>query len=680
VQGSKDLSSGVLAFGHMTTISSLAFHQFDINGKPPERNDILKADDLLLDVAIAGAFSTIMALTNGPKAVHIPLNDRAPGEQIRDLLTVAHERIPCSLFSRAICLTTSVLEGAANRFYIARSRKASSSIASSPSELFANNLDTELIWKTGSIYTPPWLSAHISSELCLLAPDIGSKQSGYYLDPGCGSGNLLVALFSRIADRGANQRTLGRLVSEQLIGIDINENALLFAEFSLISTLARHAPTIAPKDMPSLWGSTLLHDDYLFPCHNTIVKQFTSPESVDAIIGNPPFGLSRDGRLPASQIQNLKARFPNELSGNISTYLPFLMAAFASLKPKGVMAFITPNAWLGISSGEKIRSSLLKRGAIYKIETHPPRTFDLAGVETVTVYLTKTPAYNHIKLVRFGSSSERESSEGVIGIDSILRRSGQTIPLWWNEELDELIFKINERSTLIRHLPHLFRPLIAMQEYAVGKGSPPQEKTHSLERSFHDDAPRGDSWVRFMLGKEVDRYQVNWTENYLDYGPWLADPGHRAHYEKPRVVIREITSGLPHLLRCCAVDYPLFYNRSLLHIIVTATERDSHHPTNSELALALSALLNSSLMSAFLFLFGRKTQRRLFPKLVCEDLKDIPIPDTFEEHAAELAEIISRNKGEQRDRIVDAIIRELYGLTDIQLEKLLKLCDTARLK
>ena len=673
-----------MLFAYMTSISSLAFHQFDINGKPSERNDTVKADDLLLEIAIACAFSTIRAFANSPKANQkrspISLNEGATGEQIRDLLTVAHERIPCSLFGRTLFFTTSVLEGAANRFNLSRARKASSSRVSSLSELFANNLDTELIWKTGSIYTPPWLSAHISSELCLLAPDIGNKQSGYYVDPACGSGNLLVALLSKIGDRGGNQRTLGRLVNEQLIGIDINKSALLLAEFHLLITLARQAPTIAPKDMPSLFGRTLLHDDYLSPSQNPIVKQFTSPESVDAIIGNPPFGLSRDGRLPASQIQNLKARFPDELSGNVSTYLPFLVAAFASLKAKGVMAFITPNAWLGISSGEKIRSSLLKREAIYKIETHPPRTFDPASVETVTIYLTKTTAHNQIKLVRFESSSEREYSSGIIGIDSILQRSGQTIPLWWNEELDELIFKINERSTLIRHLPHLFRPLIAMQEYAVGKGYPPQEKSHSLERRFHADAPRGDSWVRFLLGKEVNRYQVNWSENYLDYGPWLADPGHRTHYEQPRVVIREITAGLPHLLRCCAVDYPLFYNRSLLHIIVTASDRDSSYPTNSELALALSALLNSSLMSAFLFLFGRKTQRRLFPKLVCEDLKDIPISNTFKEHAAELAQIVSRNNGEQRDRIVNDSIRDLYGLTDVQLERLLKLCDAARLK
>jgi|GEM_PF-6069580 len=666
----------------MTTTSSLGSHQIELNEELFEPQNTSQTAELLLDVSISCALTTIKELINSPKANQraslIVPNGGATGEQIRDLLTVAHERIPCSLFARALSLTTAHLEVAAKRLNLAKVRKASSSKSSSPAELFANQLDSQLIWKTGSIYTPSWLGIHIASELCLLAPHIATQQSGYYLDPGCGSGNLLVALLSRIALSGATQRALVRLVSEQLIGIDLNENALLMAEFSLVSTLARYAPTIAPKDIPGLFGNTLFHDDYLFPSQNSISNRFSAPESVDAIIGNPPFGLSRDGRLPESQIQTLKSRFPNELSGNISSYLPFLVTAFASLKPAGVMAFITPNAWLGILSGQKIRSSLLKQGAIYQIETHPARTFDCAGVETVTIYLTKTRAHNQIKLVRLGSSAEIESRPGIIQTENILEKSGHIIPLWWNEELNELISVIKERSTLIRHLPNLFRPLIAMQEYAVGKGSPPQEKFHSLQRMFHDDAPQGDSWVPFLLGREVDRYRVNCSDNYLNYGPWLADPGHRTHYEQPRVVIREIVAELPHLLRCCAVDYPLFYNRSLLHIIVTAPERDSHHPTKSELALALSALLNSSLMSAYLFLFGRKTQRRLFPKLVCEDLKDIPIPDQFEEHSAELAQIVSGNSGEERDRAVDDYIRKLYGLTSLQFEKLIKLCNAAR--
>jgi hypothetical protein len=83
-------------------------------------------------------------------------------------------------------------------------------------------------------------------------------------------------------------------------------------------------------------------------------------------------------------------------------------------------------------------------------------------------------------------------------------------------------------------------------------------------------------------------------------------------------------------------------------------------------------------MSAYLLLFGRKTQRRLFPKLVCEDLKDIPIPDKFEAHSAELAQIVSGNSGEERDRAVDDYIRKLYGLTNLQFEKLIKLCNAAR--
>lgn len=655
-----------------------------LSPEPLITGNTIQASTVPLEVVLACARMTISAR---PQTGYLPTHSstlsrgESRAEHLRDIITVAYEQIPCSLFESFLSLSPGALDSAIKGPVIGtkdRSERLSFVSSNSPSDIFEIRLDAELIWKTGSVYTPPALSSHIASQICELSPCILERRSSLIVDPACGSGNLLIALLSQIANKERAQRHLIELVSERLFGVDTNPSAIQIAEFSLLSALARYAPRLEPKDMPKLIGNTLLNDDYLFPSPQLVARRITTPESVDYIIGNPPFGLSRDGRLPDSQIDLLKARYPEQLTGNVSTYLPFLVATYESLKHHGVLAFITPNAWLGISSGRKIRSFFLERRAIRQIESHPQRTFKTAGIETITVYLTKGGCHEDIILSRLINLEQKESEKGSIKTRAVLSRGGLTIPLWWHEKLDDPVDVITRNSTPIRDLPHLFRPLIALQEYAVGKGSPPQTKSHSMERLFHNDTPQGASWVPFLLGKEVDRYAVKPSDNYLSFGPWLADPGDRANYEKPRVVIREITAGRPHLLRSCAIDYPLFYNRSLLHIIITAPEENQLKVAPSEIAIALSALLNSSLMSGYLFLFGRKTQRRLFPKVVCEDLKDIPIPHPFLEHAAELASLVKTLRGNERDREVDAEIGALFSLTPAQQSEFIALVEEAR--
>jgi hypothetical protein len=402
------------------------------------------------------------------------------------------------------------------------------------------------------------------------------------------------------------------------------------------------------------------------------VFDITKASSIDYILGNPPFGLSRDGRIHHDDAQNQVSRHGEKLRGNISSYLLFLSAGFNSLKPSGSMALITPNAWLGIRSAELFRTNLLEENSILRIETNPDKAFEQCSVETITVYLSKKEPQGPISLSKINRVGEVGSEYSTISTTSCLSRPNKTIPLMWNEQFEEIFKEIKLRAKTIGEMGDYFRPFIALQEYSVGQGTPPQTKNCSIIREFHSFTKHSEEWFPFLLGRDVDRFSINWSGQYLHYGPWLAQPCVKGRYQMPRVIIREVTGAKPHLLRSVATSAPLFYNRSLLHILIfpktinskTSPEIRANDESALKLAKALSAILNSTIINTFFLFHGRKVQRKLFPKVLSEDLRDIPIPHLFLDGYDDLADVVNNLCGDERDTKIDQIVSEMFKLPE----------------
>lgn len=608
------------------------------------------------------------AQTSRFQAVAIP--PRTPDEA-KNLLFKAQTLLPCALFTRALTTNTNRLE----QFLLVHTQDDTDAPT-----LFSSSLSEHDIWHSGAVYTPLPLANYIIKKLFSLSPPDHPHSRAPIIDPACGCGVFLHAVIDTLATSGYSAKKITKLLVEHLIGIDINGDALLVAEFSLLFALRRHFPSIVPKDLPSLLGTSLLCDNYLTPSSTLLNRGLTEPESAAYVVGNPPFGLNRNGRIEPTEARAHREHHGGKVSGNISSYLFFLSAGFASLRRGGSLALITPNAWLGIKSAQSLRHHLLNSEAVCRIEENPPEIFANRGVETITTYLKKDGCSSHITLARVSQPTVSSEDFASISTKSCICRPGYTIPLRWSDTLDELFSKIANHSHPIRERGALFRPLIALQEYAVGLGEPPQTKDHSQRRLFHVQEPVNSTCVPFLRGKDIDRYAITWSGTYLSYGPWLAQPGKREHYETPRVIIREITGKRPYLIRACATDASLFYNRSLLHVLVTtAAPLFPPQPSATDLAFALSGLLNSTIINAFFFFHGRKVQRALFPKIVGEDLKDIPIPLSFENRATELARIVREKEGTERDNLVDAMVGEMFNLSAADQSQLAALlCSTDR--
>lgn len=176
------------------------------------------------------------------------------------------------------------------------------------------NAEQERGKTNGSHYTPPELVEFVLSQTLTEAR---LTQSPRILDPACGSGIFLVEAFRRIVryrsrrqGRRLNQQELRKILREQLIGIDINEDAVRVAAFSLyLAFLSYQEPREINENrrLPNLKYDDAAPDDdskerydILLASNAFAVSAVGSDVSskfasgcADVVVGNPPWGTAK---------------------------------------------------------------------------------------------------------------------------------------------------------------------------------------------------------------------------------------------------------------------------------------------------------------------------------------------------------------------------------------------------
>ncbi|HQX48955.1 MAG TPA: N-6 DNA methylase [Planctomycetaceae bacterium] len=146
-------------------------------------------------------------------------------------------------------------------------------------------------------YTPPLLVDYV---LDAVLPWDGSEWNLRILDPSCGSGIFLVKAFQRLIYRWRRQHDRDPLVSDlkpilanNLVGVDINQDAVRVACFSLYLAMAdaidpRHYVT-REKVFPPLRDTRLLRADFFDEALEGI-RTDEDAQTFDLVIGNAPWG------------------------------------------------------------------------------------------------------------------------------------------------------------------------------------------------------------------------------------------------------------------------------------------------------------------------------------------------------------------------------------------------------
>jgi len=167
-----------------------------------------------------------------------------------------------------------------------------------------------------------------------------------------------------------------------------------------------------------------------------------------------------------------------------------------------------------------------------------------------------------------------------------------------------------------------------------------------------------------IKGGDISKYCIKWNgNNWISYGDWLAAPRRKEFFTNKRILIREITN--PNILASYTEDE--FYNTpSIINIIEFKRINEKY----------LLAIINSNLLSFYHINTSPKAKKGLFPKILVNDVRNLPIKEISEQEQKpfiELVEQIMSLKSQGKDTTdlenkIDEMVYDLYELTEEEKE------------
>lgn len=287
-------------------------------------------------------------------------------------------------------------------------------------------MDTpEAIKERGAHFTPTDIAFYIAENMYMRASKNDIPHHVTILDPSCGDGELLAALYSVAKDHGHQVN---------LIGVEMDRLTIENANKRLSSI-------ISPDDT-----FRLLNTDFLL-CEPTEKQRLFFDDQdplnnriplVDFLIANPPY--VRTQVMGAETTKALSAKYG--LKGKTDLYHAFFLAYSTFLKDEGVLGVITSNRYLYTKSGADVRKHVSETYAVEKIvDLGDTKIFSAAVLPAILIAEKKsrcketptcirvyeTPATNsHLKKSTSISGILRDSSDGIyqVGNHFFKRESG----------------------------------------------------------------------------------------------------------------------------------------------------------------------------------------------------------------------------------------------------------------
>lgn len=408
----------------------------------------------------------------------------------------------------------------------------------------------------------------------------------------------------------------GSILENNLFGVDINEESVEIAKLSLWLRTAQPNRKLNDLNSNIKCGNSLIDDvavagDKVFNWKSEFKGVFDNG-GFDVIVGNPPYVFARDNFKQEEKDFYVK----NYVSAKyqINTYLLFIEKTVQILKEKGINGLIIPNAWLMVYSGEGLRKYLLDTCKISQIINLEGYSFESANVETVILIAEKenTKGQNEIKIY-LNNGTEFYLSHSKIQSD-FSQNEGHEFKVFSDNDSDSFNTKISENTEI---LDNLVEVKAGLQAYEKDKGEPKQTEEDVKNRPYDYTYKFDDDTFKYLDGKDVCRNYVSWSGLYLRYGKHLAAPRTFNLFEGKKIIVREITGKYPKCLIATYTEETFLYNRSNIAII----EKD-----NSNVSLKyILCLLNSSLLSYYFVKNTAKSVRKLFPKIILNDLRKFPI-------------------------------------------------------
>jgi adenine-specific DNA-methyltransferase len=322
---------------------------------------------------------------------------------------------------------------------------------------------------------------------------------------------------------------------------------------------------------------------------------------------------------------------------------------------------IVPNTWLSNTYSESIRRFILTNSTNLRITATPTNTFEGISVDTLFFNAIKNGVANtlfQIGKLEFGASDSEQV--GVLPFETY--SDGKTpISMVIDASLNSILSKIKSKGKELSGLADITRGIHPYRTGGYGVsafGTGCQIQKDVDERPYNSIEFR-EGYRPFIYGKNLKRFENIKSNEYINYGKWLAEPREPTFFEGERVYSRKILGE---------------------RLIVTFVNDDSvadqqvyiTKPKKGMNALYLTGVLGSKLMSFYIRNYFDEVNDA-FPQIKVKQLKSLPINTQDTKTHAEISKWVEQVLAKKQatpsastadlEAAIDRLVYQLYDLS-----------------
>ncbi len=376
----------------------------------------------------------------------------------------------------------------------------------------------------------------------------------------------------------------------------------------------------------------------------------------DIVIGNPPYLRVRE---EIGEHRNYFQNNYHSIENQFDLYHIFIERANQIILTKGYVSLIVPNAFLANENNQNLRRYILDHYSIHQIVDIKDDVFEEASVDVLIFLFNKT-------IIKVNSDYYEATNQNILFKHIFAPALFKELPnlnfaVTLNQEAVKILKKIKLNS---KPLIEFCDIISGIKEYQKGKGKPKQTENIVKSKIFNALEKKDETYLPEIRGKNVQNYIIEWQNEYISYGEWLAEPRQPDFFDGPKLIARQIP-GNERLVVAYTDE----------HFVVDQTAYIAKLKKDSPVSImALLAILNSKL----LFWYFRNINNefdQLFPKIKVNEFKQLPIivgdSNVLEERISSIFNVKNKTENENIYEFImetDQLVYELYGLTEEEIE------------
>ncbi|PSQ15838.1 restriction endonuclease [Halobacteriales archaeon QS_8_69_26] len=348
----------------------------------------------------------------------------------------------------------------------------------------------------------------------------------------------------------------------------------------------------------------------------------------DAVIGNPPWvsnwKIQEEDELLTDALESL---YDEVTTGHWDLYVPFVFRALLLTRNQGRHSFITPNALATEKYGRDLREFLTSECHINQlVDFGETRVFEEVDRQYLVYIVSTDPSKNSCEIIRYDGVKFTHGFS--IDQTEFLEYNNNSFRIDLTKEDLNLREKILAQSFNLGHLCFVNPGVVAHS----AEDSPVEfDKCDVI-----DDQP-GDGKKKYISGSDIDRHEIIWSGEYIDYES-KQEHFHRSKFpelfESEKIMVSGI-SGSDDSIKSCFDDEGYYTNHNILHavqwspVIKTKSSSMNYEPKDnvSEYDLRyVAGIVNSRLNNYYFGQFhATGTLQGSYSGVYPEDVRQFPI-------------------------------------------------------